>query len=550
MTSDGELDWLFWTLGGVLAVSGAAVAAWALLWDRAKRRGVVRRRCPRCWYDMTGVPGVTCPECGRSARHERRLAATRRRWRWAAVASAACLVGVVLLATPLFRGDDWVRHVPSFVLVLIAPGEAPGTSAQGRSNALAMTTRIQRSGLSWNTTLAQRRALPSAPKALGERFDDEGWRRLLDGKLAHWQSQMFLDRYFRNCAPQTPWSLEFPERWPIQKAVPARLSSKLRAPLPDLITIELWIGDDTPERPFNRHALRNGLATLLEGSPRLGHENRVQIRLWAGDTIVYACRETLPVQIVGSAQELMTPARGTETTDAVRAGLAARLSEGDAPLLYVRHTTNAAPRNADGLAVVVRAEVIAGEELIAHSHTWVQLFNDHRVSPRVVPLQWLPGGLDQARRVPDQCAVRIVGELDLATRMYFQWPSRARPPADTGTARSRSRSPCRIPPHPELHHSSDSAVRPSTVAERCPGRPTPSGRLEVDLTRVLDPGGCVENLDRNECAGLVIVQNDPRLSLVTLGDGTTLEYDAQRVGLSVVRHGHEELQYLLILLVR
>jgi len=75
------LSWSF-------AAVGLVVVAWALFWDRSRGR----RRCPKCWYDMSGTPEIdrkcrtvaVCPECGMSANRGSMLLRTRRRWRWAA----------------------------------------------------------------------------------------------------------------------------------------------------------------------------------------------------------------------------------------------------------------------------------------------------------------------------------------------------------------------------------------------------------------------------------------------------------------------------------
>ena len=110
------VDWALWSGAAALAVGATVLLAWAIRGDTARGR----RRCPRCWYDMGGVPEgapLRCPECGSIARHERRLRRTRRRWKWAL---AACVMGVAALglwATPGAMRGGWPGAVPSTVLV-------------------------------------------------------------------------------------------------------------------------------------------------------------------------------------------------------------------------------------------------------------------------------------------------------------------------------------------------------------------------------------------------------------------------------------------------
>lgn len=104
---------LIWLIAGwaVIAAGGLALL-WSLFRDRARGR----RRCPECWYDMNGVPGLKCPECGGEAKSEKSLQKTRRRWRWAVLDVVLLLAGMVSLRVPALQKDGWVAATPTFVL--------------------------------------------------------------------------------------------------------------------------------------------------------------------------------------------------------------------------------------------------------------------------------------------------------------------------------------------------------------------------------------------------------------------------------------------------
>lgn len=99
---------------GVAAVVGAAVAAWGVRGDRARGR----KRCGRCWYDLSGG-GTTCSECGWVARDERAMLRTKRRW-W------AVMLGVVVLALGVGAGrmrsaNGWAGMLPTRVVIWALP---------------------------------------------------------------------------------------------------------------------------------------------------------------------------------------------------------------------------------------------------------------------------------------------------------------------------------------------------------------------------------------------------------------------------------------------
>lgn len=110
--------WLSWLLGIALTCGMIYIAWWALFRDRPNGR----RRCPKCWYDLSYAPppGLTCSECGFTARHERELLRTRRRYSVAIAAMLTC-AALVLYVHDLVGRTGWSTTMPSGVLLLALP---------------------------------------------------------------------------------------------------------------------------------------------------------------------------------------------------------------------------------------------------------------------------------------------------------------------------------------------------------------------------------------------------------------------------------------------
>lgn len=108
----------YYGLGVVLCLMlalGAMFAGWRF--DPARGR----RRCRRCWYDMVGAPSLTCPECGRIARHERDLRRTRRSRALMALGMVFVLAAYGVHVAPRVRKDGWLAAVPTTVLIAGLP---------------------------------------------------------------------------------------------------------------------------------------------------------------------------------------------------------------------------------------------------------------------------------------------------------------------------------------------------------------------------------------------------------------------------------------------
>lgn len=110
---------MLWSAGALIACAALALAAWALFADRARGR----RRCPKCWYDMSGARSseARCPECGRIVKHEKDWFRTRRRWRGVWMALSLLVLAVASGLVGKARRDGWESIAPTTVLILAAP---------------------------------------------------------------------------------------------------------------------------------------------------------------------------------------------------------------------------------------------------------------------------------------------------------------------------------------------------------------------------------------------------------------------------------------------
>lgn len=102
-----------------LGLAGVIVLILALFRDRARGR----RRCPKCWYDLSvsGEGNLRCSECGYKARRERKLYKTRRHWRWAGVGVVLLLGSYACRVTPDVRRHGWWSAVPTTLIIAVSP---------------------------------------------------------------------------------------------------------------------------------------------------------------------------------------------------------------------------------------------------------------------------------------------------------------------------------------------------------------------------------------------------------------------------------------------
>ncbi|MHC4274854.1 MAG: hypothetical protein ACYSUR_14465 [Planctomycetota bacterium] len=106
MQSGDPTYWLAWVLSVLVVGLGVTLTWWGLFGDRARGR----RRCPRCWHDLSHTPGMTCSECGYTAKREPALFRGRRRL-------VPTVIGAVTASVAATWAIEQVQH-EGFVSVL------------------------------------------------------------------------------------------------------------------------------------------------------------------------------------------------------------------------------------------------------------------------------------------------------------------------------------------------------------------------------------------------------------------------------------------------
>lgn len=326
MAGAATIDWIYevggWTLAGV----GGVLLLWALFWDCSRGR----RRCPKCWYDMAGLPGLTCPECGRDARREKRLLKTRRRWQWIPAAFTLAASGYIASLTPTIRDHGWRRAIPSGILVWIAP---MGDGA-------------------WKWTPCDFMHLPP----FGRPTDPllvELLARAHTRVLRPWQCQVLFDRVYRAHPEQIEYLVRTRDLWPRGVPVACAPLGVLMFMKEDDIVLRVRIRNS--DRPWAECAfgMPNGREILIIGPPPEGEASfviegelldraavtRDGVRVVGVDSssarLIW--RGTVrTVRVVAAAQELMKPVNEPGDDSAVVQGLEPRLCMTSGEQLGVR----------------------------------------------------------------------------------------------------------------------------------------------------------------------------------------------------------------------
>lgn len=170
-------DWIFCSAGGLLLLLAVFLLYWALLHDWIRNRG--SRRCPKCWYDMSGMPdSLTCSECGHVAKRSRKLYKVRRAWRSAVLAMLMVALAYVVASQPRIKRSGWLSLIPTTALIVGLPLFERHTASNDWRGILCNELIVERLGL--------RQAI--AP-GIEPKVWDWQWRMLIDGALNRLRDQ-------------------------------------------------------------------------------------------------------------------------------------------------------------------------------------------------------------------------------------------------------------------------------------------------------------------------------------------------------------------------
>ncbi len=113
----GGPDWLYFTLAGILGVLSLWLFYRGLFADRSRGR----KRCPKCFYDLSAAPSNTCPECGRVIKKPRQFHKTHRYKGRTAIALLCFLLAGIAGLYPHVRMVGWTTYLPNSVLFRLLP---------------------------------------------------------------------------------------------------------------------------------------------------------------------------------------------------------------------------------------------------------------------------------------------------------------------------------------------------------------------------------------------------------------------------------------------
>lgn len=429
MTGYPGTDWPWWIGGTALGVFGLVLMWWALLHDRAKGR----RRCPKCWYDMTGAERLRCPECGHFAKRERKLFTTRRRWRWAVVALLMMFAGRLGIMCPQIQRDGWWSLVSNTALIylLVFVDDASGPVA---GELLARMEANELSVADWDrffdrVVSGDWRARPTSTQWESKyyeivrkwRFANLSTKRFRGTEHKAYQAEQKLYALPAQIQLQTrdPW----PEGLPVYVAASGQtwwpldvLRLLVKPQIPEAEAVELF-ADGIMGRlglflPFSTRM--NGAVTFDVTVFQLRGEDDNLDWIDVGTEVI-----EVPIRIAGKLDEIMTAVQSIQMDQVLRDELhlvPSRFTEAGVFAIEPRAYMTRAPLF-DGIAVGLVVEFLLDGEVVAGTTYWWEGGASWFETAQTANPYW--GDFQRLARMKgeENWTARLRGDLEIAVRV-------------------------------------------------------------------------------------------------------------------------------------
>lgn len=336
-------------LGGFLfAAIGMVLIVWGWRWDPSRGR----RRCPRCWYDLSATHGATCSECGYQAQRESVLFRTRRSRTGMSIGSVLLVLAYLTVRWPSIQRDGWRVLIPTSSIVLMGRWYA-GTS-----------------------TL----------------WGDEIERRAEYGEIADWQLSWLLWWAWTDENPPVEVELILRDEWPIDMPLRGRLDVKkhwLKAfqwnaeiqPHMDSIVHPQWMIGWGPTSTVSYDATHWDDETveitpeLIEGSNNVSHSIQTARADYTTDSWLPVHMRSQVQSVVGVIliDQVMSKVQRVELDDALKASLTVTVNQllkhGIDPQFGPPLSGKPESMFAD-ITFAVQLEILHGENVVTSTRYW------------------------------------------------------------------------------------------------------------------------------------------------------------------------------------
>jgi hypothetical protein len=410
--------WLAWVLGALFAAGMLYLAWWGLFGDREKGR----RRCPKCWFDLTGTPAdpplLRCNECGHAPADTRALHRTRRRWTSAILAMVAlALSGAFVLQRASDNG--WASLLPSRALIAFMPFSDPAGDMFTE-----LQLRLRRGELSEGQVVALVRRCTSGDWSA--RPPSDAWIAKYGDLLRFWQRNLVTQDKVEEMLLALPPRIDLVVRdpWPAGTPIAAQLQARDWWPLDMDLRLRLApaVAGAQPVTVIRRGEgwMRASHSILLPAQPPGEFEVTCEVeisRRRAGEsTWSPSGRQTITIRasIESTIDGMLAPAQGPSLDLGLEQALgvgAVKWPSGESPVRFRLDLRPTAWPAFNDVAIGATIELVRGEAVARRLAVW-----------------WLAGeGLDRENRAAgwevqheDPALLPLVNEVDGQWRLRIR----------------------------------------------------------------------------------------------------------------------------------